>query len=1260
MELEHKIKHKVPANLLQKLYEVISNAPTNINRRGSRIFNSDGCLLKSIEKGKYTILVESESRSKNYNIEVFLGAHDKFTIKCDCPYGGSPSYPCKHMVASALYINRNKEDLKVIDLSARSKSQERILDHRNFQNSDIASLVNKGVSHYIKSYYYNIPDFIKVERGQFVTKVEEDYRSYETKFDITEEEITINCNCKSVPASQSKICHHAGLVINYIKTSFGTRLFLDLYYWDETLLGLTRNYGVLSLQEARKCFTLKFDGRNGFYLDQKKDKIDVQLDKTIFNDFVRLSGIEEKMKMLNQIENKDLVEEMGIAFLGIPYEGETQVIPLIGKTTKDGKRFKSNLRKFDMEEDVGSTSSEDFDTVKLAFSIPKLHNAWVDILLKLTKPENEYSKSYELALIQLKKLWEKEKSRKCAAIEDDLYVNSYSSRSLSYIQLSQRSVTMKFHAYQKKDFYHLDTSFFIDDEEIEIQEIGWAGFPIYHYKNTAWMLPKSLSEASLLYFFIEKPKHKMKFNDWKNFKSKTLDKLKKNYEVAMSINSQSDVEIEIKPDEITCEVYLKELHNFLILEPFINYKDQQIGLLSNEEIITYDDDSKTINRIERNIDIEAGNIEFIRSLHPSFEKQLQNDYLYVSIKDALKENWFFELFEKLKTKDIEVYGYKDLESINYNPNKPVFEYKTSSGINWFEIDISIKYGGESVSLKEVRKAIKNKQKYVQLKDGTLGILPEEWLKKYTTLFEVEQKPEGDGSDLLKIAKQNFLLLDDIDELDLEIQKEIEEKKQKLKAFKEIKSTKLPRGLKAKLRPYQIEGYNWMNFLEEFSWGGCLADDMGLGKTLQVLTFLLKQKHRYKKSKQLVVVPTSLLFNWEDEILKFTPSIKHLVHWGNNRAQSAKAFSKYDVIITSYGTMLNDIEWLSEIEFRTLVLDESQAIKNPNSKRFRAACKLKGLVRLVLTGTPIENTIIDLYAQMHFLNQGYLGGYKDFKEKYAKVRQTELAETDKIMQAILRKKIHPFLLRRTKELVAKELPDKTISTIFCEMEPAQRKVYNQFKEYYKEKIATKIAEEGMNKAGMYIIEGLLKLRQICNSPALLNTEEFYGNYSVKLDRLMEMLQEKTGNHKVLIFSQFTKMLGLIRDKIKEQGIGFTYLDGKTRDRKAVVNEFKEDENCRVFLISLKAGGVGLNLVEADYVFIFDPWWNPAAESQAIDRSHRIGQKKKVFAYKMVCKDSIEEKILMLQENKKKLSDAIISTDSSVLKNISKEEINNLFS
>ena len=535
-------------------------------------------------------------------------------------------------------------------------------------------------------------------------------------------------------------------------------------------------------------------------------------------------------------------------------------------------------------------------------------------------------------------------------------------------------------------------------------------------------------------------------------------------------------------------------------------------------------------------------------------------------------------------------------------------------------------------------------------------MPETWIEKYKKYFQLGQIKK----DKIEISNFQFNIIDELYE-DLQTSpdflKELFEKKKRISNLKDLKEVKSPKHLDAQLRSYQQEGLNWLVFLHENLLGGCLADDMGLGKTLQTIAFLqhLKNTSKPKLKPHLIVAPTSLIFNWMAELEKFAPKLKALAFIGGNRGEFKSTFDQHDLILTTYGSIIKDIEFHKQQHYSYVILDESQAIKNPQSQRFKAVRLLKCDNRLALTGTPIENNTFDLYSQFNFLNPGIFGSVKHFRANFSDAIDKE---QDQDTSALLAKIIHPFILRRTKPQVAKELPSKTENIIYCEMNKRQRKVYDQFKDYYRQQINEQIESEGVNRSQMYILQGLTKLRQICNSTALADKEKDYGSDSAKLDELIRHLKEKVANHKVLVFSQFVGMLQLVKNRLDEERINFEYLDGQTRKRNEKVNNFQNNTDIRVFLVSLKAGGTGLNLTEADYVYLIDPWWNPAVESQAIDRCYRIGQNKKVMAYRMICKDTIEEKIMSLQDKKKSVASEVIRVDQDK-KSFDKKDVEQFF-
>jgi superfamily II DNA or RNA helicase len=589
-----------------------------------------------------------------------------------------------------------------------------------------------------------------------------------------------------------------------------------------------------------------------------------------------------------------------------------------------------------------------------------------------------------------------------------------------------------------------------------------------------------------------------------------------------------------------------------------------------------------------------------------------------------------------------------------------FHLSVTSTIDWFELDAKLDFDGVSASLPSLLKAVRNRDKYILLDDGSHGMLPEEWLQRYGQLVEMGEQEDG----TLRFAPSQALLLDALlaEQDQVEIDAGFAQFRQKLHDFAGVEPVAEPRGFAGELRTYQREGLGWLGFLREFRFGGCLADDMGLGKTVQVLAMLQSRRlGRIPKGQErkpsIAVVPKSLVFNWIDEAARFTPRLRVLDYTGLDRAQRLAECPGYDLLVTTYGVLRRDIVPLRELHFDHAILDEAQAIKNAGSQAAKACRLLRADHRLAMTGTPVENHLGELWSLFEFLNPGMLGRSSAFQTL---TRTRTNGEQDDQTLPMLSRALRPFILRRTKQQVLSELPEKNEQTLHCEMMPKQRKLYDELREYYRASLAKRVREVGIKRAKIHVLEALLRLRQAACHPGLIDRQRA-AEPSAKLDLLMEQIAEVVDEgHKALVFSQFTSLLAIVRDRFDSQGICYEYLDGRTRRRDLKVKRFQEDGDCPVFLISLKAGGHGLNLTAADYVYILDPWWNPAVEAQAVDRAHRIGQTRRVFAYRLICRDTVEEKIVALQHEKRELAEAIISADNSLIRSLSADDLQILLS
>lgn len=597
--------------------------------------------------------------------------------------------------------------------------------------------------------------------------------------------------------------------------------------------------------------------------------------------------------------------------------------------------------------------------------------------------------------------------------------------------------------------------------------------------------------------------------------------------------------------------------------------------------------------------------------------------------------------------------------------------------DWFEIHSNIIIGEFSIPFIRFRKHLISGQHDFLLPNGEIFVIPNEWFTRFSELLNYAKL---DGN-IIRLPKSHFRILEQVNQSTSSVLKDDKEI-----SFPEVD---LPDGLNAKLRPYQKDGYTWLHFLLKNKFGGILADDMGLGKTLQAIALLLKiyKISNHQKSNinpeadvsqhlnvlekpdsklfnesgipaSLICMPTTLLHNWQDELKKFAPGLKIYVYAGNSRLKSreiGKIFKHYHVVITSYGVLRNDVELLKNYRFHYLILDESQYIKNPASKIYDAVKSIAADHYLVLTGTPIENSLIDLWAQMDLVNKGLLGSLPFFKRHFV---NPITRNQDAAIELKLQKLIQPFLLRRTKDKVADDLPPIMEQILYCDMTPEQEVFYEREKSGIRNSIYKVFESKTPEQSAIIALQALTRLRQIANHPVLV--DEKYTGSSGKFEQILENLESVVAeNHNVLVFSSFVKDLELLEKELQLRGLTYAKLTGSTQKREQVVKSFSQTGECRIFLISLKAGGVGLNLTKADYVFMLNPWWNPAAESQAINRAHRIGQTKNVFVYRFLSSGSIEEKIAKLQDKKARLASTFVSSNNP-LKDLSNQEIIELFS
>ncbi|WP_300157009.1 DEAD/DEAH box helicase [Solidesulfovibrio sp.] len=633
-------------------------------------------------------------------------------------------------------------------------------------------------------------------------------------------------------------------------------------------------------------------------------------------------------------------------------------------------------------------------------------------------------------------------------------------------------------------------------------------------------------------------------------------------------------------------------------------------------------------------------------------------------------NWFLETEEAIVflldaypklVEKYRVYGEKNLTRYKVRLSTPVIvaEVESKEEEKWFNLDLQVQYDDQKVPIEKIWKAWTQGKRYVQLKDGSYTSLPESWLKR------IGHKLRALGYDADKPPQKRFKqfeapvldkILEDLPEAHTD--SFWNSLREKIHSFKEIVPLKQPAHLNASLRPYQLQGLSYLNFLREYGFGGILADEMGLGKTVQTLSFIQHMVDKGSRAPNLIVVPTSVLPNWDREAEKFVPRLTRLIVYGAKREGLFKKIAESNLVITTYALLRRDLDELLNFEFSTIILDEAQNIKNPNTITARSVRRLRGKMRLCLSGTPIENNLFELWSLFEFLMPGFLGSQNSFQRGIVK----PIKDGDEETLDYLRGRVKPFILRRTKSEVAKDLPPKVENVQYCALIDEQAELYSQLAKKLRDQVLKDVDEKGMAKSQMSILDALLKLRQICCHPRLLkldmpgvNTNLPSGKFDTFKDLVTDIVEE---GHKVLVFSQFVQMLHIIRSWLQINQTPFAYLDGSSKDRFEQVDRFNNTPEIPIFLISLKAGGTGLNLTSADYVIHYDPWWNPAVENQATDRTHRIGQKRQVFAYKLICSNTVEEKILKLQDMKRGVAEAIIPGQDA-WKSLTRNDLEMLF-
>lgn len=1239
---------------------IYNSGTDEVIRRGKKIYSQRFVELVDHDELMHSVnfRVRDDSYTTFYKVQVQKYDDPKtFSIRCSCPYNISDI--CRHEAAALMQL----QDL--VDKNLLDSNEATPVYHQKHTVVKIKYIDLKMIRMLTGMENYTAAEEIlrKNKCNILVAaneRVEADLEMTDTTFHIIlqkneERNFDTSCNCNE---GAHPLCKHKTALFLQLLNNWGPHYFDSIRNWDKEKNKLLEGYG----------YSLEDDLSGKFEFIYKEGKPFLK----VIDSSIRRVSASGNIYARREAETETVEVETKIARtvnkqITLVFNSNEKLFPFVsfdvvqGEFDEEENKFVGRIEKLDLSKFINTTNFTDGDK-QLLQQARKLQQSEINKYLNRNSPfsgfweniiydENDELPQETKILIaefihpKLKRILSENENKPVFYLQKG---KRFTTQNLEQIDLSAENPVIEFTASPSDNGYVMESQVILDQEKVKLSDNEWNKDLLFLHDKTFYLWERS--EQILV---AEKFKNKLHIpsNQWPTLLKEMIIPLSDEYSVSFAPSLIKETK-EGQPD---ISIMLIEKGDYLVFQPVFTYKGFSVKGNDKDTILVPDYDK--VLMVKRNIEAEKQFISKLGGLHSHFINQPQNKSLVLKGADVLKNNWFFLFVDAMKEMKVPVYGFNALKNFRFNTAKPSTHIHLSSGMDWFDAKVELAFGEQRIGIAEIQKALTNKQSFVQLNDGTLGILPDEWIKKYALLFKV-----GEGkNNNLRLSKFHLSVIDELyDQRDEEeLSFELDEKYERLRNFKSIPEIPIPQELENRLRPYQLSGFHWLNYLNIVGWGGILADDMGLGKTVQALSMLQHFAEEEGKLKALVVCPTTLIYNWENEIQKFTPSLTRRIHHGNTRAKRKEDFGSENIIITTYGTLRSDVQMLMKIPFDYIVLDESQAIKNPASKVTRAAGLLKAKNRICMSGTPLQNNTFDIYAQMNFLNPGLLGSVEFFRNEFS-TPIDKLGEQEQ--KDHLKKLLYPFILRRTKEQVAKDLPEKTETILFCEMEKAQRSVYESYRNAYRSKILGVIDEQGVNRSQLTILQGLMKLRQICDSPAILNEDEKYANNSIKLEELTREITENIGEHKALIFSQFLGMLSLIKQKLKENDIEFEYFDGSTSppDREKAIQNFQANEKCRVFLISLKAGGVGLNLTAADYVYIVDPWWNPAVEQQAIDRTHRIGQTKNIFAYRMICRDTIEDKILKLQERKRILAKELISDDQTFVKSLSKEDVEYLFS
>jgi len=1149
---------------------IYSYGTEEVIRRGKKIF-----ALKNIELVKFDPLlgsihcrVKDDGYSTYYKVTIEnFKSPATLSLRCGCPY--NLSEVCRHK-AAALFFVQDLLDKNLLDYKQTSYvTTHTQLRTKNLDLKMIRMLCSKSTFEKAETTLKsNRPHIVESANEKVVAEMDENGRTYHIIVQKNEERF-FDTSCDCLSETEYPLCIHKTVLLLQLFQLKGADYFETIRNWDREKNKLLALYGYSLDDYIEDKFEFTYQEGKPFLkvLDERIQKINASPVATLRKIPKSNDWDIEQVQSGTEVSTAKTTERYGLVIQQTINEYPFLSLSVIkGEVNEEGTVFVGKVEKLDLPKFVTpeDIKEEDKNLIQLVRKLqsPELTKflnknspfmgIWDTILHsdESNLPDETKELIQEYMHPKLEKLW-----RDISEHPFNFHLPNnkpFTTANLQKAELVFNPIQPCFKVEREADSYTIYAQVNLPEGKISLEENHAKSHFVfqYHHQFFVW---KNRADLKWVESFMPSGFNQISLDQWPAFLQSTLLPLSKSYAVELGNVKQEKLR-GVKPQ---LQILLKEDREYLLFEPLFLYNDILVTIDDGQSVIQQKGDKIII--LERDLAAERSLIGIIEQLHSGFIRPNEGNVLALKGAEVLRNNWFFLFVDTLKEKQIPIFGSENLKQFKFNTAKPITKLYISSNTDWFDAKVEISFGDQKVSVQDIKNMLSNKQQFVPLKDGSLGLLPEKWLNKYSLLFKV-----GEGkADNLKLSKYHFSIIDELYEQrdEEELIFKLEEKYEKIREKYSIADVAPPGHLSPILRPYQVSGFQWLNYLHDVQWGGILADDMGLGKTIQTLSFLQHLKEKNGKLLALVVCPTTLLYNWQNELKKFTPSLTFQIHHGGTRSKSQLFKDPVEVIITTYGTLRSDIKMFSEVKFDYVILDESQAIKNPSSKVTKAACLLQATNKLCLSGTPLQNNTFDIYAQMNFLNPGMLGTVEYFKHNFSmpidKFDEKEQKEH-------LRKFVFPFILRRTKEQVAKDLPEKQEMVLYCEMGDAQRKIYEAYRNDYRDKLIGMVEEKGIQKSQLSILQGLMKLRQICDSPAIIK-DEAYPNESVKLTELTREIAENIGDHKALVFSQFLGMLSLIKEQLTKLGIDYEYLMEVAvfKKEKKQLNVFKMIQNAGSF-------------------------------------------------------------------------------------------------